>query len=236
MEQEGVGVTRVLIVEGEVTYAEALAHLVRSEGFTPAVATAGPQAIEEFDRNGADIVLLELRLPGMSGTEVCRQLRHRSSVPVVMLSARDTEIDRVVGFEVGADDYVTKPYSARELILRIRAILRRGRPRLVSTGPPADILSGGPVRMDLVRHVVTVNGAERHIPLKEFELLRYLLCNPNQVLTRGELIEQIWGTDYFGDTKTLDVHVRRLRSKIEVDPSAPKYLVNVRGLGFRFNG
>nr|AEE65494.1 response regulator [uncultured bacterium BAC AB649/1850] len=227
--------TRVLIVEGEVTYAEALAHLVRAEGFTPAVATAGPQAIEEFDRNGADIVLLELRLPGMSGTEVCRQLRHRSSVPVVMLSARDTEIDRVVGFEVGADDYVTKPYSARELILRIRAILRRVRPRPAASEPRTDILSGGPVRMDLVRHVVTINGLEMHIPLKEFELLKYLLSNPNQVLNRGVLIDQIWGKDYFGDTKTLDVHVRRLRSKIEADPSAPRYLVNVRGLGFKFN-
>ncbi|KXK58927.1 response regulator transcription factor [Micromonospora fluostatini] len=227
--------TRVLIVEGEASNAEALAHLVRTEGFTPTVTTAGPQAIEEFERNGADIVLLELRLPGMSGTEVCRQLRYRSTVPVVMLSGRDTEIDRVVGFEVGADDYVTKPYSARELILRIRAILRRGGQVTIEREVQPTVLSGGPVRMDVVRHIVTVNGAEVHIPLKEFELLEYLLRNPGRVLRRSVLIDRIWGQDYFGDTKTLDVHVRRLRSKIEEDPSSPRYLVNVRGLGFKFN-
>lgn len=227
--------TKVLIVEDESPIAEELSFLVRNEGFTPAVATAGPQAIEEFDRNGADIVLLDLSLPGMSGTEVCRQLRYRSSVPVVILSARDTEIDRVVGFEVGADDYVTKPYYARELMLRIRAILRRGSEPTIEPEVEPEVLSGGPVHMDVVRHVVTVDGIEVHVPLKEFELLEYLLRNPGRVLTRSQLIDQIWGTDYFGDTKTLDVHVRRLRAKIEKDPSSPCHLVNVRGLGFKFD-
>ncbi|GGM05774.1 MULTISPECIES: response regulator transcription factor [Micromonospora] len=227
--------TKVLIVEDESSIAEALVFILRNEGFTPAVASGGPQAIEEFDRNGADIVLLDLGLPGMSGTEVCRQLRHRSSVPVVILSARDSEIDRVVGFEVGADDYVTKPYSARELMLRIRAILRRGGTPAAEPEPVCEVLTGGPVRMDVIRHVVTVDGTEVHVPLKEFELLEYLLRNPGRVLTRSQLINRIWGRDYFGDTKTLDVHVRRLRSKIEKDPSAPRHVVNVRGLGFKFN-
>jgi two-component system response regulator RegX3 len=245
--------TKVLIVEDDDSIADALAFLVRNEGFTPSVASGGQQALEEFDCNGADIVLLDLALPDMSGTEVCRQLRYRSSVPVIVVSARDAEIDRVVGFEVGADDYVTKPYSSRELMLRIRAILRRGQggghsgddrnsgriapgPEVRNGNSPAQSeLSGGPVRIDLARHVVTVNGAEVHLPLKEFQLLEYLLRNPGRVLTRDQLIREIWGRDYCGDTKTLDVHVRRLRLKIEPEPGTPRYLVNVRGLGFKFD-
>ncbi len=225
--------TRVLIVEDEESFADPLAFLLRKEGFTAAVAGTGQQALEEFDRNGADIVLLDLMLPGMSGTDVCKALRQRSAVPVIMVTARDSEIDKVVGLELGADDYVTKPYSARELIARVRAVLRRG-------GEAADgellpqVLAAGPVRMDVERHVVTVDGEEIPLPLKEFDLLEYLLRNVGRVLTRGQLIDRVWGADYVGDTKTLDVHVKRLRSKIEPDPSAPRHLVTVRGLGYKF--
>ncbi|MFD9740870.1 response regulator [Umezawaea sp. NPDC059074] len=223
--------TRVLIVEDEDSFADPLAFLLRKEGFTAALATTGQEALEEFDRNGADIVLLDLMLPGMSGTDVCKQLRQRSAVPVIMVTARDSEIDKVVGLELGADDYVTKPYSARELIARIRAVLRRG-------GEAEEllpqVLEAGPVRMDVERHVVTVDGGEVGLPLKEFDLLEYLLRNVGRVLTRGQLIDRVWGADYVGDTKTLDVHVKRLRSKIEPDPSIPKHLVTVRGLGYKF--
>jgi two-component system response regulator RegX3 len=223
--------TRVLIVEDEESFADPLAFLLRKEGFTAAVASTGQDALEEFDRNGADIVLLDLMLPGMSGTDVCKALRQRSTVPVIMVTARDSEIDKVVGLELGADDYVTKPYSARELIARVRAVLRRG-------GEPEDnvppVLAAGPVRMDVERHVVTVSGTEVALPLKEFDLLEYLLRNVGRVLTRGQLIDRVWGADYVGDTKTLDVHVKRLRSKIEADPSAPRHLVTVRGLGYKF--
>jgi two-component system, OmpR family, response regulator RegX3 len=226
-------VTRVLIVEDEESFADPLAFLLRKEGFTAAVASTGQQALEEFDRNGADIVLLDLMLPGMSGTDVCKALRQRSTVPVIMVTARDSEIDKVVGLEIGADDYVTKPYSARELIARVRAVLRRG-------GEAADgellpqVLAAGPVRMDVERHVVTAAGTEIPLPLKEFDLLEYLLRNVGRVLTRGQLIDRVWGADYVGDTKTLDVHVKRLRSKIEPDPASPRHLVTVRGLGYKF--
>jgi two-component system, OmpR family, response regulator RegX3 len=225
--------TRVLIVEDEESFADPLAFLLRKEGFTAAVANTGQQALEEFDRNGADIVLLDLMLPGMSGTDVCKALRQRSTVPVIMVTARDSEIDKVVGLEIGADDYVTKPYSARELIARVRAVLRRG-------GESGDgellpqVLAAGPVRMDVERHVVTVDGGEVPLPLKEFDLLEYLLRNVGRVLTRGQLIDRVWGADYVGDTKTLDVHVKRLRSKIEPDPASPRHLVTVRGLGYKF--
>ncbi len=224
--------TRVLIVEDEESFADPLAFLLRKEGFTAAVAATGQEALAEFDRNGADIVLLDLMLPGMSGTDVCRALRQRSAVPVIMVTARDSEIDKVVGLEIGADDYVTKPYSARELIARVRAVLRRG-------GEAGDgellpqVLAAGPVRMDVERHVVTVDGAEVALPLKEFDLLEYLLRNVGRVLTRGQLIDRVWGADYVGDTKTLDVHVKRLRSKIEPDPASPRHLVTVRGLGYK---
>jgi two-component system response regulator RegX3 len=200
------------------------------------VAVTGQDALEEFDRNGADIVLLDLMLPGMSGTDVCKALRTRSAVPVIMVTARDSEIDKVVGLELGADDYVTKPYSARELIARVRAVLRRGG----ENGGDADglpgVLEAGPVRMDVERHVVSVSGADVALPLKEFDLLEYLLRNVGRVLTRGQLIDRVWGADYVGDTKTLDVHVKRLRSKVESDPSAPRHLVTVRGLGYKFEG
>jgi two-component system, OmpR family, response regulator RegX3 len=223
-------VTRVLVVEDEESYSDALSYVLRKEGFEVAVAATGPDALEEYDRAGADIVLLDLMLPGLPGTEVCRALRSRSNVPVIIVSAKDTEVDKVVGLELGADDYVTKPYSPRELVARIRAVLRRGQD--VELLP--DTLEAGPVRMDVERHVVTVSGAEIRLPLKEFELLEMLLRNTGRVLTRGQLIDRIWGADYVGDTKTLDVHVKRLRSKLEKDPSNPQHLVTVRGLGYKF--
>jgi two-component system response regulator RegX3 len=225
--------TRVLIVEDEESFAEPLEFLLRKEGFTTAVAATGQGALEEFDRNGADIVLLDLMLPGMSGTDVCKALRTRSAVPVIMVTARDSEIDKVVGLELGADDYVTKPYSARELIARVRAVLRRGGDTTEAETTPG-VLSAGPVRMDVERHVVSVAGEEVALPLKEFDLLEYLLRNVGRVLTRGQLIDRVWGADYVGDTKTLDVHVKRLRSKVEADPSMPRHLVTVRGLGYKF--
>jgi two-component system response regulator RegX3 len=225
--------TRVLIVEDEESFAEPLEFLLRKEGFTTAVAATGQGALEEFDRNGADIVLLDLMLPGMSGTDVCKALRTRSAVPVIMVTARDSEIDKVVGLELGADDYVTKPYSARELIARVRAVLRRGGDPGEAEGT-SGVLAAGPVRMDVERHVVSVHGEEVALPLKEFDLLEYLLRNVGRVLTRGQLIDRVWGADYVGDTKTLDVHVKRLRSKVEADPSVPRHLVTVRGLGYKF--
>jgi len=222
--------TRVLIVEDEESMAEPLAFLLRKEGFSTEIAVNGADALELFDRSGADIVLLDLMLPGMSGTEVCRQLRVRGSVPVIMVTAKDTEIDKVVGLELGADDYITKPYSTRELIARIRAVLRRGAEVEDMHSP---VLQAGPVRMDVDRHVVNVHGVPTSLPLKEFDLLEYLIRNAGRVLTRGQLIDRVWGVDYVGDTKTLDVHVKRLRAKIEPDPAAPRYLVTVRGLGYK---
>jgi two-component system response regulator RegX3 len=223
--------TRVLVVEDEESYSDALAYVLRKEGFDVALAATGPAALEEFSRNGADIVLLDLMLPGLPGTEVCRRLRQMSTVPVIMVSAKDGEVDKVVGLELGADDYVTKPYSPRELVARIRAVLRRGtEPELV----PLTVEAGG-VRMDVERHVVTVRGMDVRFPLKEFELLEMLLRNAGRVLTRGQLIDRVWGSDYVGDTKTLDVHVKRLRAKIEADPANPRYLVTVRGLGYKFD-
>lgn len=210
--------------------AEPLAFLLRKEGFSTEIAVNGPEALDAFDRFGADIVLLDLMLPGMSGTEVCRQLRVRGSVPVIMVTAKDTEIDKVVGLELGADDYITKPYSTRELVARIRAVLRRGAEVEDLHSP---VLQAGPVRMDVDRHVVSVHGVPTSLPLKEFDLLEYLIRNAGRVLTRGQLIDRVWGADYVGDTKTLDVHVKRLRAKIEPDPAAPRFLVTVRGLGYK---
>ncbi|MGN6243111.1 MAG: response regulator transcription factor [Motilibacteraceae bacterium] len=223
--------TRVLVVEDEESFSDALSYMLTKEGYEVAVAADGPSALEEFDRGGADIVLLDLMLPGLPGTEVCRQLRQRSSVPVIMVTAKDSEVDKVVGLELGADDYVTKPFSTRELVARIRAVLRRGG-ESEDLGQPS--LEAGPVRMDVERHVVTVDGAPVQMPLKEFELLELLLRNAGRVLTRMQLIDRVWGSDYVGDTKTLDVHVKRLRGKIEPDPSAPRHLVTVRGLGYKF--
>nr|WP_206028060.1 response regulator transcription factor [Rhodococcus kroppenstedtii] len=220
-----------MIVEDEESLADPLAFLLRKEGFEATVVGDGPSALAEFDRSGADIVLLDLMLPGMSGTDVCKHLRSRSGVPVIMVTARDSEIDKVVGLELGADDYVTKPYSSRELIARIRAVLRRGAD--TEEIDDTSVLSAGPVRMDVERHVVQVNGETITLPLKEFDLLEYLLRNSGRVLTRGQLIDRVWGADYVGDTKTLDVHVKRLRSKIEADPAKPVHLVTVRGLGYK---
>lgn len=225
--------TRVLIVEDEESLADPLAFLLRKEGFDAAIVTDGPSALAEFDRAGADIVLLDLMLPGMSGTDVCKQLRARSGVPVIMVTARDSEIDKVVGLELGADDYVTKPYSSRELIARIRAVLRRGTESEDAVDLDPGVLEAGPVRMDVERHVVVVGGESITLPLKEFDLLEYLLRNSGRVLTRGQLIDRVWGADYVGDTKTLDVHVKRLRAKIEPDPSNPVHLITVRGLGYK---
>ena len=227
----GTPVTRVLVVEDEESYSDALSYMLRKEGFEVAVANTGPAALTEFDRAGADIVLLDLMLPGLPGTEVCRQIRQTSNVPVIMVSAKDDEVDKVVGLELGADDYVTKPYSPRELVARIRAVLRRG----VEPDLAPLTLEAGPVRMDVERHVVTVDGADTRLPLKEFELLEMFLRNPGRVLTRGQLIDRVWGSDYVGDTKTLDVHVKRLRAKLEPDPAEPKYLVTVRGLGYKLD-
>ncbi|WP_238421429.1 response regulator transcription factor [Gordonia sp. 'Campus'] len=224
--------THVMIVEDEESLADPLAFLLRKEGFEASVITDGAQALSTFDRVSPDIVLLDLMLPGMSGTEICKALRTRSNVPVIMVTARDSEIDKVVGLELGADDYVTKPYSARELIARIRAVLRRGG-EMPDDGLDIGVLEAGPVRMDVERHTVSVNGASITLPLKEFDLLEYLLRNSGRVLTRGQLIDRVWGVDYVGDTKTLDVHVKRLRSKIEPDPANPKHLITVRGLGYK---
>ncbi|GAA1338177.1 response regulator transcription factor [Arthrobacter roseus] len=223
--------TKILIVEDEESFSDPLSYLLEKEGFETCVVDNGLDAITEFDRAGADLVLLDLQLPGQSGTEVCRQLRQRSAVPVIMLTARDAEIDKVVGLELGADDYVTKPYSSRELVARVRAVLRR-------QAEPDELISAtvqaGPVRLDVDRHVVSVRGERAQFPLKEFELLEMLLRNSGRVMTRGQLIDRVWGSDYVGDTKTLDVHIKRLRSKIELDSAAPRHLVTVRGLGYKF--
>jgi two-component system response regulator RegX3 len=223
--------TRVLVVEDEESFSDALSYMLRREGYEVEVAATGPDALTAFDRAGADMVLLDMMLPGLSGTEVCRGLRARSHVPIIIVTARDSEVDKVVGLELGADDYVTKPFSSRELVARIRAVLRRGAETeelMTST------VEAGPVRMDVERHVVSVDGIQTPMPLKEFDLLELLLRNAGRVLTRGQLIDRVWGADYVGDTKTLDVHVKRLRSKIEPDPANPKHLVTVRGLGYKF--
>ncbi|CAD6003702.1 response regulator transcription factor [Agreia sp. COWG] len=223
--------THILLVEDEDALSEPLAYLLRREGYTVVVAPDGPTALAEFDRGGVELVLLDLMIPGISGTEVCREIRTRSSVPIIMLTAKDSEIDIVVGLELGADDYVTKPYSSRELLARIRAVMRR---QTETTDIAEPLLESGPVQMDIERHTVRVNGVDTAMPLKEFELLELLLRNAGRVLTRGQLIDRVWGSDYFGDTKTLDVHIKRIRSKIERVPSEPELLVTVRGLGYRF--
>lgn len=225
--------TRVLVVEDEESIAEPLEYLLRREGFEVMTVDTGIAAVTEFEHRGADIVLLDVMLPGMSGTEVCRQLRQKSSVPIIMLTAKDSEIDKVVGLELGADDYITKPYSARELIARIRAVLRRG---VEPDDQPPGTLESGRVRMDVDRHVVSIDGEVVPMPLKEFDLLELLLRNAGRVLTRGQLIDRVWGADYVGDTKTLDVHIKRLRSKIEPNPANPQFVLTVRGLGYKYDG
>lgn len=223
--------TRVLVVEDEESFSDALSFMLRREGYEVGVAADGATALEEFDRHGADLVLLDLMLPGISGTEVCRTLRQRSTVPIIMVTAKDGEVDKVVGLELGADDYVTKPFSSRELVARIRAVLRRrGEPEEMLPG----VLDAGPVRIDVDRHVVAVRGETVTMPLKEFDLLELLVRNAGRVLTRGQIIDRVWGSDYVGDTKTLDVHVKRLRAKIEEDPREPRLILTVRGLGYKF--
>jgi len=223
-------VTRILIVEDEESYSEPLAYMLKKEGYEAVVAATGPEGIDTFERGGADLVLLDVMLPGMSGVDVCRELRSRSSVPIIMLTAKDSEIDKVVGLEMGADDYVTKPYSGRELLARIKAVLRR---RGEAEVGESDELVVGRVAMDVERHVVTVGGKGVAMPLKEFELLEMLMRNEGRVLTRMQLIDRVWGSDYVGDTKTLDVHIKRLRAKIEPDPGLPQHILTVRGLGYK---
>ena len=225
--------TKILVVEDEASFSDALSYVLTKEGYEVVVADTGDGAIATYDKVGADLVLLDLMLPGLSGTEVCRQLRARSNVPIIMLTAKDTEVDKVVGLELGADDYVTKPYSKAELIARIKAVLRRQSDLSESMDP---VLVAGPVRIDVERHQVNVNNESITLPLKEFELLEYLVRNSGRVLTRAQLIDRVWGSDYFGDTKTLDVHVKRLRAKIEKDPANPVFIQTIRGLGYKFEG
>jgi two-component system response regulator RegX3 len=226
--------SKILVVEDEETLAEAISFLLSKEGFEVEIAEDGPAAVAAFEKNGADLILLDLMLPGLSGTEVCRQIRAKSSVPIIMLTAKDSEIDKVVGLEIGADDYVTKPYSSRELIARIRAVLRRG--ELGDASVVEGVLSVGPIRLDSDRHIISVNGEQVALPLKEFELLEFMMRNSGRVLTRMQLIDRVWGSDYVGDTKTLDVHIKRLRAKIEKDPANPEMIQTVRGMGYKLEG
>lgn len=223
--------THILVVEDEESFSDALSFMLKREGYDVTVAADGNAAVAEFMSNGADLILLDLMLPGLSGTEVCKEIRAASNVPIIMVSAKDGEIDKVLGLELGADDYVTKPFSARELLARIKAVLRR---RSEIDLPAELMLEAGPVRIDVDRHVVTVRGETVAMPLKEFDLLEMLVRNAGRVMTRGQLIDRVWGSDYVGDTKTLDVHVKRVRAKIEDDPANPVHLVTVRGLGYKF--
>mgnify|MGYP003335555722 FL=1 len=224
--------TRILVVEDEKSFSEPLAFLLGKEGYEVEVAADGNEAIAKFDKSGADLVLLDLMLPGISGTEVCKQIRVTSNVPIIMLTAKDDEVDKVVGLELGADDYVTKPYSSRELLARVRAVLRRNGDiagdNLVTT-----TVQVGPLKLDADRHLVTFKGEQIMLPLKEFELLEFLMRNAGRVLTRVQIIDRIWGSDYVGDTKTLDVHIKRLRSKFESDPANPELIQTIRGLGYK---
>jgi two-component system response regulator RegX3 len=223
----------VLVVEDEQSLREPLVYILQREGFDVLEAADGPAALVEWKSGTPDLILLDLMLPGMSGVDVCREIRTRSNVPIIMVTAKDSEVDKVVGLEIGADDYVVKPYSTRELLARIKAVLRRGA-ATAATPESRSVLEAGPVRLDSDRHTVTVNGEPTTLPLKEFELLEYLMDNTNRVLTRGQIIDRVWGSNYYGDTKTLDVHVKRIRSKIEPDPTNPKYIITVRGLGYKF--
>ena len=224
--------TRILVVEDEKSFSEPLAYLLGKEGYEVEVAADGNEAIAKFDKGGADLVLLDLMLPGISGTEVCKQIRATSNVPIIMLTAKDDEVDKVVGLELGADDYVTKPYSSRELLARVRAVLRRNGDiagdNLVTT-----TVQVGPLKLDADRHLVSFKGENITLPLKEFELLEFLMRNAGRVLTRVQIIDRIWGSDYVGDTKTLDVHIKRLRSKFESDPANPELIQTIRGLGYK---
>lgn len=223
--------TLILVVEDEESFRDALHYMLTREGFDVIIAPNGTEGIRLFDAKNPDLVLLDLMLPEVSGTDVCKYIRSKSSTPVIMLTAKDTEIDKVVGLELGADDYITKPFSTRELLARIRAVMRRGgEVEIDSIGA----IEGGPIRMDVERHTLTVNGGSVPMPLKEFELLEFLMRNSGRVLTRGQLMDRVWGSNYVGDGKTLDVHIKRIRSKIEPDPANPVYLSTIRGLGYRF--
>jgi two-component system, OmpR family, response regulator RegX3 len=225
--------TRVLVIEDEESFRDALQFMLSREGFDVILAPNGAEGMKLFDTRNPDIVLLDLMLPEVSGTEVCKYIRTKSNVPVIMLTAKDTEIDKVVGLELGADDYVTKPFSTRELLARIKAVLRRGGDFEIDS---IGAVVGGPIRMDVERHALTVNGSPVPMPLKEFELLELLMRNSGRVLTRGQLMDRVWGSNYVGDGKTLDVHIKRIRTKIEPDPANPVYLTTIRGLGYRFEG
>ncbi len=222
----------VLVVEDEQSLREPLVYILQREGFDVLEAVDGPSALTQWQNNSPDLILLDLMLPGMSGVDVCREIRTKSTVPIIMVTAKDSEVDKVVGLEIGADDYVVKPYSTRELLARIKAVLRRG--AFPDSNETRSVLEAGPVRLDNERHAVTVNGQPVTLPLKEFELLEYLMDNTNRVLTRGQIIDRVWGSNYYGDTKTLDVHIKRIRGKIEPDPANPKLIMTVRGLGYKF--
>jgi two-component system response regulator RegX3 len=224
--------TKILIVEDEVSFSEALAFLLGKEGFEVCVAEDGQKAVDMFNKEGADLILLDLMIPVISGIEVCRMIRTTSQVPIIMLTAKDAEIDKVVGLELGADDYVTKPYSSRELIARIKAVLRRGSLEDSAEGESGVHAVAG-IKLDTGKHQVTINGEVVALPLKEFELLEFLMRNAGRVLTRSQLIDRVWGGDYYGDTKTLDVHIKRLRAKIESDPANPVLIQTIRGLGYK---
>ena len=224
--------TRILVVEDEKSFSEPLSFLLGKEGYEVDVAADGNEAISKFDKSGADLVLLDLMLPGISGTEVCKQIRATSSVPIIMLTAKDDEVDKVVGLELGADDYVTKPYSSRELLARVRAVLRRNGD-IAGDNLVTSTVQVGPLKLDADRHLVTFKGEQIMLPLKEFELLEFLMRNAGRVLTRAQIIDRIWGSDYVGDTKTLDVHIKRLRSKFESDPANPELIQTIRGLGYK---
>jgi len=224
--------TKILIVEDEKSFSEPLSFLLGKEGYQVEVAADGNEALIKFEKGGADLVLLDLMLPGMPGTEVCRQIRTTSNVPIIMLTAKDDEVDKVVGLELGADDYVTKPYSSRELLARIKAVMRRRNDFVLDEGETATV-QVGEIKLDADRHIVTFKGENIALPLKEFELLEFLMRNAGRVLTRIQIIDRIWGNDYVGDTKTLDVHIKRLRSKLEKDPANPELIQTVRGLGYK---
>ena len=226
--------TKILIVEDEDSVIDPLELLLSKEGFVIETARDGREALEKFEKVLPDLLLLDLMIPHISGTEVCRQIRAKSQVPIIMLTAKDTEVDKVVGLELGADDYILKPYSKAELVARIKAVLRRQGGE--STAEVGGLISAGPISIDIDRHLVMINGAGVSLPLKEFELLEYLVRNSGRVLTRAQLIDRVWGSDYFGDTKTLDVHVKRLRAKIEKDPANPVFIQTIRGLGYKFEG
>ncbi|MBW3669447.1 MAG: response regulator transcription factor [Actinobacteria bacterium] len=228
---------RVLVVEDEESFVEALTLGLRREGFDVTVARDGRQALLLFDAVRPDLVLLDLMLPGISGIDVCREIRRTSRTPVIMVTAKDSEVDTVVGLEVGADDYVAKPYRMRELVARIRAVLRRAPADVPVAGAVEDdeVLDAGDVQLDLARHALTVRGEEVALPRKEFEVLELLMLNAGRVLTRDTLLDRVWGADYVGDTKTLDVHIKRIRGKIEDDPSRPELITTIRGVGYRFD-